>query len=180
MPPFVGSEEELHALALWLGFVVSDESACTAGNAGRRSRRHPRRCVGLAGAAHLDIRPAPSAQAAPHGQRPDDRLGRGDGQDEAQRGPSCVWPAGAPLLPSVTAYAITLGVAPLLFVQLLYGQFFYSSSALRLGWAWLALIGLLLVVYAGFSGTRAAGSRCAHPDACWEWRRWCPAWLSSP
>ncbi|HHY96369.1 MAG TPA: hypothetical protein GX513_15390, partial [Firmicutes bacterium] len=55
----------------------------------------------------------------------------------------------APLLPTVTAYVVTLGVAPLLFVQLLYGQFFYSSSAL-MGWAWFAVVPLLLLAYAGF------------------------------
>lgn len=54
----------------------------------------------------------------------------------------------AGLLPTVTAFTITLGVAPLLFLQLLYGLFFYPSTIL-LAWSWLAVIGLLLVGYGG-------------------------------
>lgn len=52
----------------------------------------------------------------------------------------------AKLLPTVTAFTVTLGVAPLLFVQLLYGQFFYSSTVL-MGWWWLGVVALLLVGY---------------------------------
>lgn len=52
-------------------------------------------------------------------------------------------------IPSFLAATITLGVAPLLFVQVLYGQFFYTSSIL-LGWIWLMVILLLVVAYYGF------------------------------
>lgn len=52
----------------------------------------------------------------------------------------------ARLLPVSTAFAITLGVAPLLFLQVLYGQLFYTSSVLT-AWSWLAVIALLLVGY---------------------------------
>lgn len=49
-------------------------------------------------------------------------------------------------LPATMAFTVTLGVAPLLFVQALYGHLFYSSSVL-MAWPWLSVIGLLLVVY---------------------------------
>jgi hypothetical protein len=52
----------------------------------------------------------------------------------------------ARLLPPATAFTITTGIAPLLFLQVLYGQFFYTSSVL-MAWSWLAVIGLLLVGY---------------------------------
>jgi hypothetical protein len=42
--------------------------------------------------------------------------------------------------------AITTGVAPLLFVQLAYQQFFYSGTIL-LGWIWFGFLGLLIVGY---------------------------------
>jgi hypothetical protein len=50
------------------------------------------------------------------------------------------------ILPVATAFAITTGVAPLLFTQLLYGQLFYTSSVL-MAWPWLALVFLLLAGY---------------------------------
>jgi hypothetical protein len=67
-------------------------------------------------------------------------------------------------LPPVTAFTITLGVAPLLFVQLLYGQLFYTSSDL-MAWYWLAVVFLVMLGYYGIYwyqmqhdelGTRAA------------------------
>jgi hypothetical protein len=51
-------------------------------------------------------------------------------------------------MPSVTAFTITLGVAPLLFVQLVYGQLFYTSSDL-MAWYWLAVVLLVLLGYYG-------------------------------
>ncbi|MGD8439797.1 MAG: hypothetical protein PVG53_04630 [Holophagae bacterium] len=42
--------------------------------------------------------------------------------------------------------AITTGVAPLLFVQVLYQQFFYSGTIL-LGWIWFAMLVLLMIGY---------------------------------
>jgi hypothetical protein len=50
------------------------------------------------------------------------------------------------LLPVATAFAITTGVAPLLFTQLLYGQLFYTSSVL-MAWPWFAIVLLLLAGY---------------------------------
>lgn len=52
------------------------------------------------------------------------------------------------LLPITLAATITLGVAPLLFVQTLYGQFFYTSSIL-LAWPWLAVVPLVIIAYYG-------------------------------
>jgi len=51
-------------------------------------------------------------------------------------------------LPPVTAFTITLGVAPLLFLQLVYGQLFYTSSVL-MAWYWLAVVFLVLLGYYG-------------------------------
>jgi hypothetical protein len=55
----------------------------------------------------------------------------------------------AKVLPIVIAFTITLGVAPLLFIQVLYGQFFYTSSVV-LAWPWLSVIVLLILSYYGF------------------------------
>lgn len=52
-------------------------------------------------------------------------------------------------LPVATAMTITLGVAPLLFLQVLYGQFFYTSSILMAA-PWLLVVPLLIVAYYGF------------------------------
>uniref|UniRef100_A0A7C4AGD0 Uncharacterized protein n=1 Tax=Fundidesulfovibrio putealis TaxID=270496 RepID=A0A7C4AGD0_9BACT len=52
----------------------------------------------------------------------------------------------AGLVPTAAALAVNLGVAPLLFVQVLYGQFLYVSIAL-MGVYWIALV---LAVMAGY------------------------------
>lgn len=53
----------------------------------------------------------------------------------------------ASTLPYSLSFTINFGVAPLLFLQGLYGQYFYTSSVLMASY-WLALIGLLVVGYA--------------------------------
>ncbi len=55
----------------------------------------------------------------------------------------------ARLLPALLPATITLGVAPLLFVQVLYGQFFYTSTIV-MAWPWLLVLVLLTVAYYGF------------------------------
>ena len=55
----------------------------------------------------------------------------------------------ARMIPVAVAFAITLGVAPLLFLQVLYGQLFYTSTIL-MAWPWLAVIGLIILGYYGF------------------------------
>lgn len=54
----------------------------------------------------------------------------------------------ARVLPPVAAFTITLGVAPLLFLQLVYGQLFYTSSVL-MAWFWLGVVLLVLMGYYG-------------------------------
>ncbi|MCB2180855.1 MAG: hypothetical protein KQH63_02380 [Desulfobulbaceae bacterium] len=49
-------------------------------------------------------------------------------------------------LPFVLAFTINFGVAPLLFLQTLYGQFFYTSTVLMAS-LWLSIIGMLIVTY---------------------------------
>jgi hypothetical protein len=53
------------------------------------------------------------------------------------------------MLPPLTAFTITLGVAPLLFLQVLYGQFFYTSTIL-IAWPWLSVIALAMIAYYGY------------------------------
>jgi hypothetical protein len=55
----------------------------------------------------------------------------------------------AAMLPTYLAFTVTLGVAALLFVQVLFGNFFYASSIL-IGVLWLAVIPLVMVAYYGF------------------------------
>jgi hypothetical protein len=50
------------------------------------------------------------------------------------------------LLPASVSFTVTTGVAPLLFIQLLYGQVFYASTVL-VGWIWLAIVPLIVVGY---------------------------------
>lgn len=55
----------------------------------------------------------------------------------------------AAMLPVFLAFTVTLGVAALLFLQVLYGNFFYASSIL-IGVLWLAVIPLVIVAYYGY------------------------------
>ena len=50
--------------------------------------------------------------------------------------------------PFTIAFAVNLGVAPLLFIQVVYGHFIYSSSILMAVW-WLSIIALLILAYYG-------------------------------
>ncbi len=52
-------------------------------------------------------------------------------------------------LPVLLPATITLGIAPLLFVQVLYGQFFYTSSIL-MAWPWFLVLVFLVIAYYGF------------------------------
>lgn len=51
-------------------------------------------------------------------------------------------------LPLVIAFVVNLGVAPLLFLQVLYGQFIYSSSVL-MGFYWIMIVPILIIAYYG-------------------------------
>jgi hypothetical protein len=50
-------------------------------------------------------------------------------------------------LPFTIAFAVNFGVAPLLFIQILYGQFIYTSSVLMAVY-WLSVVGLVIIAYA--------------------------------
>ncbi|MFZ5760911.1 MAG: hypothetical protein ACOY32_14940 [Thermodesulfobacteriota bacterium] len=54
----------------------------------------------------------------------------------------------AGVLPYLLAFTVNFGVAPLLFLQTLYGQFFYTSTVLMAVY-WLAIVGLLIIAYYG-------------------------------
>ena len=92
-------------------------------------------------------------------------------------------------LPVALAATVTLGVAPLLFVQVLYGRVFFTSSIL-MGWYWLGLVPLVIAGYYGayllaFRGDgpgRAAAwvrpgspSRSRRPPSCRSRTRRAPA-----
>ncbi len=50
------------------------------------------------------------------------------------------------LLPPAFAATVTLGVAPLLFAQVIYGHLFYSSSII-IGWWWWLVVPVLIIAY---------------------------------
>lgn len=52
-------------------------------------------------------------------------------------------------LPIAMAFTINLGVPPLLFLQVLYGHFFYTSSII-MAWPWLSVIVLVILAYYGY------------------------------
>lgn len=54
----------------------------------------------------------------------------------------------AVVLPLIVATVVNLGVAPFLFVQVLYGQFNYASSIL-MGTYWILIIPMLIIAYYG-------------------------------
>lgn len=50
------------------------------------------------------------------------------------------------MMPVAISFTVTTGVAPLLFVQVLFGQFFYTAN-IFMGFTWLALFPLLIVAF---------------------------------
>lgn len=71
-------------------------------------------------------------------------------------------------LPVLLPATVTLGVAPLLFLQVIYGQFFYTSSVL-IAWPWFLVLVMLTVAYYGIYYVSARTHRQADRDAgcCW-------------
>jgi hypothetical protein len=49
-------------------------------------------------------------------------------------------------LPWLIAFTVTTGIAPLLFVQVLYGPLFYSAT-ITVGWLWMFLVLVIVVAY---------------------------------
>jgi len=68
-------------------------------------------------------------------------------------------------LPTGLALTVNLGVPPLLFLQVLYGQFLYTSSVLTAVY-WLSAVGLTMLAYALLYG------HAGQPKAS-DWRRLC-------
>jgi len=64
-------------------------------------------------------------------------------------------------LPSLLPATITIGIAPLLFLQVLYGQFFYTSSVI-VAWPWFLVLIFLTLAYYGFYYASFKGIQ--HPD----------------
>jgi hypothetical protein len=62
------------------------------------------------------------------------------------------------LLPVLVAGTVTAGVAPLLFLQALFGQFFFTSSVI-MAWPWFLVIPLLILGYYGTYWQSYAGER---------------------
>jgi hypothetical protein len=65
-------------------------------------------------------------------------------------------------VPVFLAATITLGIAPLLFVQVLYGQYFYTSTIL-IAWPWFLVLVLLVAAYYGFYYVAYNGQRRPGP-----------------
>jgi len=66
-------------------------------------------------------------------------------------------------LPLIMTYVINFGIHPLLFTQVLYGSFLYTSSVL-IGFWWISVILLVILVY---SSLYAGGERAAKAKAWW-------------
>jgi len=68
-------------------------------------------------------------------------------------------------MPVLIATAVTLGVAALLFLQVLYGRLFFTSAVL-VGWFWLAVIPVLILAYGSAYrlafGSRGSGTAAPH------------------
>jgi hypothetical protein len=72
------------------------------------------------------------------------------------------------LMPVVIAVTVSLGIAPLLFVQVLYGQLLYSSSILMAN-AWFAVIPLVILGYYGAYWLRFRGGRLGSSRPILAW-----------
>jgi hypothetical protein len=65
-------------------------------------------------------------------------------------------------IPVFLAATITIGIAPLLFVQAIYGQYFYTSTIL-MAWPWFLLLVILCIAYYGFYYVAYNGQRRPGP-----------------
>ena len=61
-------------------------------------------------------------------------------------------------LPVFLPATVTLGIAPLLFLQVLYGQFFYTSSIV-MAWPWFLVLVFVTLAYYGFYYVSYRGGR---------------------
>jgi hypothetical protein len=89
-----------------------------------------------------------------------DLLGRRTGNDHYRRLARHL----IAMMPVTLAATITLGVAPLLFIQTLYGQVFYTSSIL-MAWPWFAVVPLVIIAYYGIYLYALQGERLGEARA---------------
>ncbi len=68
-------------------------------------------------------------------------------------------------IPTFLAATVTIGIAPLLFVQVLYGQFFYTSTVL-IAWPWLTVVALVTFALLRFLLDRPFPVRFERPADC--------------
>jgi hypothetical protein len=68
-------------------------------------------------------------------------------------------------LPVLLPATVTLGVAPLLFLQVIYGRFFYTSSVV-IAWPWLLALLMLTIAYYGYY---YASARAHRGDGLGRW-----------
>jgi len=68
-------------------------------------------------------------------------------------------------LPVTVAFTVTTGVAPLLFLQVLYGQLFFPAAVI-IAWAWFAVVIALLLGYYGVYAYVLASERLG------RWKGW--------
>ncbi len=169
MPPFVGNEGERAALARWLHLIGKGKpfEPIPGAEAGRAPDSRPSDRIPRPDPLGLPAPPwllkvflivtfifhlIPMNLVLAGGGIAAWALGRSRRLAPELAGPYAALGAGlAHLLPTATAFTITLGIAPLLFLQVLYGQAFYTSSVL-MAWGWLAVVGLLLAGYYGYYG----------------------------
>lgn len=65
------------------------------------------------------------------------------------------------ILPFILSFAVTFGIPPLLFMQVLYGQYLYTSSVL-IAWPWILVIPSLVLAYGGLYIYQRLRDRIGH------------------
>ncbi len=73
-------------------------------------------------------------------------------------------------LPWFIAFTVTTGIAPLLFVQVLYGPLFYTST-ISVGWIWLSLLLIIIAAYYAAYAYKFGGMR-ERTGASAPWWAW--------
>ena len=79
---------------------------------------------------------------------------------QMQRNPelNSVYTAVVKKIPTFLAATVTLGVAPLLFLQVLYDRYFYTATVI-IAWPWFSIIVLITLAYYGFYLVAFKGSQ---------------------
>ena len=73
-------------------------------------------------------------------------------------------------LPWFIAFTVTTGIAPLLFIQVLYGPLFYTST-ISVGWVWMALLLVIIAAYYAAYAYKFGGmrERTGSSAPWWAW-----------